>query len=49
VEDGGGDPEQILHGTHFVLGGAGSIRGFYDTEDADLLEALEADLRALAR
>ena len=49
IQQGGGDPAEILHGTRFVLGDAAGLYGFYDTEDAEDFAKLEADLRALAR
>ncbi len=49
VQQGGGDPSEILHGTRFVLGAQRQLYGFYDTEVAAEFDQLEADLRALAK
>jgi cytochrome oxidase Cu insertion factor (SCO1/SenC/PrrC family) len=39
----------ITHGVHVVLvDGAGRIRGYYDSTDADARERLVADARRLA-
>ena len=41
-------PESILHGSHVVLvDGAGRIRGYYDANDADCVERVVRDARAL--
>jgi protein SCO1/2 len=43
-----GDPDGIFHGSHLVLvDGAGRIRGYYDSSDADVVERVAADARAL--
>jgi protein SCO1/2 len=40
--------ESILHGSHVVLvDGAGAIRGYYDAADADCVERVARDARAL--
>lgn len=42
------DVSTITHGVHVVLvDGRGRIRGFYDSNDADALERLEADVQRL--
>lgn len=41
-------PESILHGSHVVLvDGAGRIRGYYDAAEADCVERVARDARAL--
>jgi protein SCO1/2 len=43
-----GDPDGIFHGSHLVLvDGVGRIRGYYDTSDADVVERVARDARAL--
>jgi hypothetical protein len=43
-----GDPDGIFHGSHLVLvDGVGRIRGYYDTSDADVIERVVRDGRAL--
>jgi len=43
-----GDPDGIFHGSHLVLvDGVGRIRGYYDTSDADVIERVVRDARAL--
>ena len=42
------DPDGIFHGSHLVLvDGLGRIRGYYDTSDADVIERVVRDARAL--
>lgn len=44
------DFNSIFHGTHFVLiDRAGHIRGYYRSEDDDVIERLSADALALAK
>jgi protein SCO1/2 len=43
-----GDPDGIFHGSHLVLvDGAGRIRGYYDSSDADVVDRVARDARAL--
>jgi protein SCO1/2 len=43
-----GDPDGIFHGSHLVLvDGLGRIRGYYDTSDADVVQRVARDARAL--
>ena len=45
--DSAGVPD-IIHGTHFILvDQKGQFRGYYDSDDADRLNALQRDLRRL--